>query len=254
MTGTGRSSLTVPVSAGAVSLFVPCFIDQFFPQVGEAVAEIFMQLGMQLHYPEEQTCCGQFALTAGDSDTTRRLAGHFLRVFGGDGVIVCPSASCTLTVRQEYPPLTGSPAARREVEAVTSRVLELSEWLAHRGPLPWKPRFDGVLALHRSCKARELGVLEGAAKLLTQVAGLTVTTVSPYFTCCGFGGVFKAQQPELAQAIGEAYLEAVAATGATGLVSLDASCFLHLRGVAAARGLNIKFYHLAEVLTGKAIP
>jgi len=233
---------------------LPCFIDQFFPQVGEAVVEIFTRLGAKWQYPEEQTCCGQFALTAGDSDTARRLAGHFLRVFRGDSAIVCPSASCTLTVRRDYPGLAGSPAARREVETVTSRVLEWSEWLAAWGPLPWKPRFDGVLALHRSCKARELGVLEGAAHLLAQVAGLTVTTVSPYFTCCGFGGVFKAQHPDLAGAIGEAYLEAVVATGATGLVSLDASCFLHLKGVAASRGLNLKLYHLAEVLAGHAIP
>lgn len=254
MTGSGRSSLTIPEPAGAVSFFVPCFIDQFFPQVGEAVVEIFARLGAKWQYPEEQTCCGQFALTAGDSDTARRLAGHFLRVFRGNGPIICPSASCTLTVRQDYPRLAGSPGVQREIESVTSRVLELSEWLAARGPLPWKPRFDGILALHRSCKARELGLLEGAAQLLDQVTGLTVTTVSPYFTCCGFGGVFKAQHPELAQAIGEAYLEAVVATGATGLVSLDASCFLHLRGVAAARGLDLNFYHLAEILVGQAIP
>jgi len=237
-----------------VKLFIPCFIDQFFPQVGDAVVEILVRLGVEGHYPEEQTCCGQFALTAGDPGTARRLAGHFLRVFGGNGAIICPSASCTLTVRQDYPRLAGNPAARREAVAVTSRVVELSEWLAARGPLPWRPRFEGILVLHRSCKARELGVLSGAEKLLAQVEGLTVTTISPYLTCCGFGGVFKAQHPELARDIGEAYLEAVIATGAQGLVSLDASCFLHLRGVAESKGLDLKFYHLAEILVGKAVP
>jgi L-lactate dehydrogenase complex protein LldE len=234
-----------------VGLFIPCFIDQFFPQVGEAVMEICLRLGVQPHYPEEQTCCGQFALTVGNLNTARRLASHFLQVFSGDGDILCPSASCTLTVRQDYLDLVGSLGARQQVRAVTSRVFELSEWLAARGPLPWRPRFEGVLALHRSCKARELGVLSGARKLLDQVGGLTVTTVSPYYTCCGFGGVFKAQHPDLAQAIGQAYLEAVIATGATGLVSLDASCFLHLRGVAASQGFNLKFHHLAEILLGR---
>jgi L-lactate dehydrogenase complex protein LldE len=234
-----------------VSLFIPCFIDQVFPQVGEAVVEICLRLGVQPHYPEEQTCCGQFALTVGNLDTARRLARHFLRVFAGGGDIVCPSASCVLTLRQDYPQLAGNPGARQQVRAVTSRVFELSEWLAARGPLPWRPRFEGVLALHRSCKARELGVLSGAARLLDLVEGLTVTTVSPYYTCCGFGGVFKAQHPDLAQAIGEAYLEAVMATGATGLISLDASCFLHLRGVAASQGFDLEFHHLAEILLGK---
>ena len=94
-------------------------------------------------------------------------------------------------------------------------------------------------------------MVEHAAALLDQVEGLTVTTVSPYYTCCGFGGVFPAQHPELAQAIGQAYLDAVLATGATGLVSLDTSCFLHLRAVAQSLGLKLDFYHLAEVLVGE---
>jgi len=235
----------------SVSLFIPCFIDQFFPQVGDAVVQILARLGVPFHYPEEQTCCGQFALTVGDMGTTRRLARHFLRVFDGAGDIICPSASCTLTVRRDYPSLAGSLAIVSEIQSVTSRVFELSEWLAARGALPWRPRLEGVLALHRSCKARELGVVESAAALVRQVEGLTVTTVSPYYTCCGFGGTFAAQHPELAGAIGEAYLEAVVATGATGLISLDASCFLHLRGVAESMGLNLDFYHLAEVLVRK---
>ncbi|MFW6127472.1 MAG: (Fe-S)-binding protein [Thermodesulfobacteriota bacterium] len=235
----------------AVSLFIPCFIDQFFPQVGDAVVQILARLGVPIHYPEEQTCCGQFALTVGDTGTARRLARHFIRVFSAEGAIICPSASCTLTVRRDYPALAGSPEAVYQVKSVTSRVFELSEWLAAQGPLPWRARLEGVLALHRSCKARELGVVENAAALLSQVEGLTVTTVSPYYTCCGFGGVFTAQHPELAWAIGQSYLEAVAATGATGLISLDASCFLHLQGVAESMGLNLDFYHLAEVLAGE---
>jgi L-lactate dehydrogenase complex protein LldE len=238
-------------STQPVSLFIPCFIDQFFPEVGDALVQILERLGVQSQYPEEQTCCGQFALTVGDMPTFRRLAHHFLRVFSGEGDIVCPSASCTLTVRREYPLLVPNPTASDQVQRLTSRVFELSAWLAARGPLPWRPRFEGVYALHRSCKARELGGLENAAALLGQVEGLTVTTVSPYFTCCGFGGVFSVQHPELARAIGQAYLEAVAATGATGLISLDASCFLHLRGVAQSMGLNLDFYHLAEVLVGE---
>ena len=235
----------------AVSLFIPCFVDQFFPRVGEAVLQILAQLGVPGQYPEEQTCCGQFALTVGDTDTARRLARHFLRVFVGEGDIICPSASCTLTVRRDYPALAATPTASRQVQSVTSRVFEFSEWLSAMVPLPWRPRFEGVLALHRSCKARELGVLAKAAALLDQVEGLSVTTVSPHYTCCGFGGVFAAQHPDLARAIGQAYLEAVVATGATGLISLDASCFLHLRGVAESMGLNLEFYHLAEILLGE---
>ena len=127
----------------------------------------------------------------------------------------------------------------------------MSEYLARRGPLPWTPRFDGPLVLHRSCKARQLGALPGAARVLSQVAGLQLLEVSPYYSCCGFGGVFSVQHPDLSREIGEAYLEAVAATGAQGLVSLDYSCLMHLKTLAAARGRDLQFFHLAEILISK---
>jgi L-lactate dehydrogenase complex protein LldE len=234
--------------AGEVRLFLPCILDQCLPRVGEAVAALLTRLGVAWHYPEEQTCCGQFAFTLGNQTTARRLARHFLKVFAGEGPIICPSASCTLTVRRDYVSLAATPAVRQEILAVTSRVFELGEWLAARGPLPWTPRFNGTLVLHRSCKARELGVLPAVETLLAQVAGLTLVSVSPYYTCCGFGGVFSAQHPQLSRKIGAAYLEALQVTGAQGLISLEGGCLLFLKGLAADQGLDFAFYHLAEIL------
>lgn len=231
-----------------VTLFIPCILDQYLPRVGEAVVRLLTRLGVIWDYPKGQTCCGQFALTLGNQTAARRLARHFLQVFSGAGVILCPSASCTLTVRRDYLTLASTPAIREKIRNVTSRVFELGEWLAAQGPLPWKPRFRGTLVLHRSCKARELGVLEAAERLLAQVADLTLVTVSPYYTCCGFGGVFSRRQPLLAREIATAYLEAVRATGAEGLVSLEGGCLLHLQRVAKEQGLDLAFYHLAEIL------
>jgi L-lactate dehydrogenase complex protein LldE len=236
-----------------LKLFVPCFLDQGAPQVAAAVAAILERLAVSWEYPEEQTCCGQFAFTLGDLTTARRLMRHFLRVFGG-GEIICPSASCARMVRHHYPQLAQTSRERQEILRFANQVWELSAWLAHRGPLPWTPRFDGTLVLHHSCKARELGVLPAAARVLSQVAGLKVLEVSPYYTCCGFGGPFRVQHPHLSRAMGEAYLEAVAATGAAGLVSLDYSCLMHLSGVAADRGWGHKFFHLAEIINPAASP
>ncbi|HZE21650.1 MAG TPA: (Fe-S)-binding protein, partial [Desulfobaccales bacterium] len=223
------------------------FLDQCAPQVADAVAQLLVRLGLAGEYPQDQTCCGQFAWTAGDPATARRLMRHFLRVFAGAETILCPSASCTYMVRHCYPQLAENREEQRAVAAVASRTLELSQWLNHTGPLPWNPRLKGTLVLHQSCKARQLGVLPGARQVLSQVDGLELLTVSPYYTCCGFGGTFSYQHPELSREIGEAYLAAVAATGADGLVSLDYSCLLHLQSLAAPR--NLKFYHLAEILT-----
>jgi L-lactate dehydrogenase complex protein LldE len=235
--------------AVSLKLFIPCFMDQCGPEIAGAVVNLLNGLGVPWAYPEDQTCCGQFAYTVGDLTTARRLKRHFLRVFGNAEVILCPSASCTYMVRQGYPQLAHDDRERREIEDFTGRVWELSQWLADRGPLPWTPHFKGALVFHHSCKARQLGVLAGAARLLEQVAGLNVLTVSPYYSCCGFGGAFSVVRPGLSQTIGEAYLEAVRATGAAGLVSLDYSCLLHLKDIAAGRGWDLKFLHLSELLT-----
>uniref|UniRef100_A0A7V4LCS2 (Fe-S)-binding protein n=1 Tax=Desulfobacca acetoxidans TaxID=60893 RepID=A0A7V4LCS2_9BACT len=229
-----------------VQLFIPCFMDQFFPLAAEKVVEVLGRLGVACRYPEAQTCCGQFALTAGDEETGRRLAGHFIKVFQGDDPIVCPSASCTLTVRRDYPRLARNAAERRALLGVSARILEFSELVAALGPLAWEPRRDATLVLHRSCKARELGVLPAAEQVLAQVRDLKLVQVSPYYSCCGFGGFFSVMQPHLAAVIGTAYLEAAAAAGAQGLVSLDMSCFLHLEPLARQAGLTC--LHLAEVL------
>ncbi len=231
-----------------ISLFVPCLVDQAAPGIAEAAAGLLTCLGVTWEYPPEQTCCGQFALTVGEAAAARRLMRHFLRVFEGAGTIVCPSASCTLMVRRHYPELAEGAAERRLAQRLAARTLELGEFLGRLGPLPWRPRFAGTLALHQSCKARQLGVLPAAKSLLAQVKGLNLTTVSPYYACCGFGGVFRLQHPEIAATIGGAYLKAVADTGATGLLTLEAGCALHLRPLAARLALPLEFFHLAQIL------
>jgi L-lactate dehydrogenase complex protein LldE len=232
-----------------LKLFIPCFLDQSAPGVAQAVAELLTRLGVAWEYPEDQTCCGQFAWTAGDSATARRLMRHFLRVFANAEFIVCPSASCTYLVRYCYPELAVGPGERAAAKALAARVLELSEFLAQGGPLPWTPRFHGALVLHQSCKAKQLGALACAQEILSRVANLEVMAISSHYTCCGFGGPFSFMHPELSREIGAAYLTAVAATGAAGLVSLDYSCLLHLQGLGVPAARDLKFYHLAEILT-----
>ena len=232
-----------------IKLFIPCFLDQCVPNVASAVAGLLNRLGVAWEYPQDQTCCGQFAWTAGDAATARRLMRHFLRVFAGAETILCPSASCTYLVRQCYPQLAEDPRERRAIEALAARILELGEWLNRLGALPWTPRYKGSLVLHQSCKARQLGVLPQAREVLSRVEGLELLTISPYYTCCGFGGTFSFQHPDLSREIGEAYLAAVRAAGAGGLVSLDYNCLLHLQGLGVSPARHLKFYHLAEILT-----
>lgn len=231
-----------------IKVFVPCFLDQFAPAIGQATGALLDRLAVPWEYPAEQTCCGQFAYTIGDFATARRLMRHFLTVFSGAETVICPSASCAVMVRQHYPRLAQGLREQRLAEGVAARTWELSQWLAAQGPLPWRPTFTGVLVVQHSCKARQLGALASASQALSQVEGLHLREISPYYACCGFGGAFKVQHPEISRVIAEAYLHAAAATGAQGLVSLDYSCLMHLRSVAGATHPTLKFFHLAELL------
>ena len=141
--------------------------------MARAVTGLLDRLNVARGYPEDQTCCGQFAWTVGDPATARRLMRHFLRVFAGAETILCPSASCTYMVRQCYPQLAEGRQEQRAVAALASRVMELGEWLAGWGPLPWTPRFEGSLVLHQSCKARQLGVLIAPGRSCPRLTGLS---------------------------------------------------------------------------------
>lgn len=173
---------------------------------------------------------------------------HFLQVFGAAETVLCPSASCVLTVRHHYNQLVANVREATLLARLQSRLWEWSEWLARQKPLPWPLTFSGTLVLHHSCAARQLGLLDHLPALLGQVTGLTIRQVSPYYSCCGFGGLFSVKCPELSQAIGESYLQAVLDTGAEGLLSQDLSCLMHLAGIIRARHWPLKIYHLAEIL------
>ncbi len=231
-----------------VSLFIPCLVDQMAPEVAMATVALLSRLGVPVAYPPAQTCCGQFAYTVGEVATARKLMRHFFRAFSGAGPIVCPSASCALMVRRHYPELAEGAEELRMAHSFAARTLELSEFLWQVGPLPWQPRLVATLTLHHSCKARQLGLLAMVPRLLNQVAGLNLLSPPPYYSCCGFGGVFRWQHRDLSAVIGTAYLHALAASGTAGLISLDLGCILHLRSLAAGLGLPLKFLHLAEVL------
>lgn len=231
-----------------VSFFVPCFLDQAAPDTAAAAARLLNRLGVPWEYPPEQTCCGQFAFTVGEVGAARRLMRRFLQVFQHADAIVCPSASCTLMVRRHYPELAETPGERRLAHKLAGRIRELSEFVSETGLLPGTLQLDTTLVLHHSCKARQLGALGTAAVLLRRIQKLRLLSPPAYHACCGFGGVFRWQHPDLAAAIARAYLQAVAATGAAGLVTLDFSCALHLRPVAAGLNLPLSFLHLAEVL------
>ena len=248
-----------------VGLFIPCYVDQLAPVVGEATVAVLERAGCTVDYDPAQTCCGQPFWNLGLAGEATRLARAHLERFARHDAVVCPSASCVATVRRHYPSLgVGVDAAGRRVR---ERCFELTEFLVRElGRVELGARFPHAVALLASCHGlREVGLghpseTAGSAKergepdqpgpterLLRAVAGLELHTPSRD-ECCGFGGAFSVEFPELSGRMGQGRLADLAATGAEYVTATDSSCLLHLDGIRRRLGAGPKAIHVAEIL------
>lgn len=231
-----------------VALFLPCYIDQLYPQMGRAVVALLERLGIPLEYPEDQTCCGQPAFNSGYWDEARLVVGHFVRVFGQYRWIVVPSGSCATMARVFFGQLDPAPA----VLATGRRVYELSEFLVNvLGVTDTGARFPYRITYHDSCHARrELHLLDPPRRLIQSVRDVTLCELPEAEECCGFGGTFSVKMPGTSLAIGRDKARHIVESGAEVVVSGDASCLMHIGGVLrrdpATR--HIRTMHLAELL------
>jgi L-lactate dehydrogenase complex protein LldE len=235
-----------------VAVFIPCYIDQIAPAVGVATVRLLRRLGLEVVYPEEQTCCGQPAFNTGYWREAAEVAARQTRIFAESGVeaVVCPSGSCAAMQKVFYPTLLKDSAASAEAEELAGRTYELSQFLVNKlGVVDVGARFAGRAVLHRSCHSlRELGGRTEARRLLERVDGLELVDMEADEECCGFGGTFAVKLPAVSAAMGEIKLDAIAKSGAEWVVSGDSSCLMHLGGMLEKRGARAKVVHLAEVL------
>lgn len=245
-----------------VRLFATCLVDAFRPEVGRAAVSVIEQRGVAVQFPSEQTCCGQFVFNAGYRSQAARLARHFVRVFERDDTpIVALSGSCAAMVRHEYPQLladetSGEDAASwvAAARSVGEHVWELSQWVsAHEGPGdPAVP--SQCVALHQGCHMRRvLGETAEPAALL-QRHGIETRELADADQCCGFGGTYSLTEPAVSTALADAKIAALQEAcrqGASGLVSADLGCLLHLEGRMRRLGQSLPVYHVAEVLNAR---
>ena len=231
-----------------VALFIPCYIDQFYPQIGEATARLLTRLGVPVVFPEGQTCCGQPAFNSGYWDEARRVVRQFCNAFREHRWIVSPSGSCAAMCRVFFGHVDPAPS----VVDVGRRVFELSEFLVESmGVVDVGAHFPHKVTMHVGCHTRrELGVVDPPKKLLENVRGMTYCELPDMEDCCGFGGTFSVKMPGTSLAMGRTKARNVLASGADVLVSPDISCLMHVDGIMQRDPAmkRIRSMHLAEVL------
>ncbi len=240
--------------SGRVSLFVTCIVDQLFPKVGLAMADVLERVGYQVDFPEAQSCCGQPAFNSGYHAPAREMARHCLRTFEGAEYIVVPSGSCTTMIAHHYEELfPGDDKSLAAAHRMARRVWEFSRFLLEvAGVEDVGARFEGAVTYHDSCHAlRELKIKAGPRRLLSKVKGLELREMDAAEECCGFGGTFSIKFPEVSGGMARTKIDSILRTKADTIVSIDSSCLMQLQGVIQRSGAALKTLHLAEVLASR---
>jgi L-lactate dehydrogenase complex protein LldE len=235
-----------------VQLFIPCFVDQLFPQTAFNMVKVLENAGCQVEYNENQTCCGQPAFNAGFNKEAREVCSKFIKDFSGSSpdYIVAPSASCTGFVRNYYSQLFDNSSVHNEVKDLSKRLFEFSEFLVNvLNITDVGAELNGKATYHDSCAAlRECHIKSEPRQLLANVKGLQLVELNDVETCCGFGGTFAVKFEPISVAMADQKVNNALQTGAEYLISTDLSCLMHLDGYIRHRNLNLKTMHIADVL------
>jgi L-lactate dehydrogenase complex protein LldE len=233
-----------------ISLFIPCYVDQFYPQVGLSVVRVLERLGHTIDFDPGLVCCGQPAFNAGFWPEAREIASKIVERLSDKDVVVVPSGSCATMIRVFYRELFAGREQEKTVNQLALRTFEFSEFLVDKlGVTDLGSRFQASATFHDGCHGlRELGVRTQPRTLLQQVKDLTLIEMEDAMTCCGFGGLFAVKFPMISTAMGETKCGLAAKTGADYLISNDSSCLMHLEGLLKRSGSKMKALHLAEVL------
>lgn len=240
-----------------IALFITCFNDVLFPEVGRAVVRLLRRLGHDIEFPPAQTCCGQLHFNTGYREECVPLVQRFVTAFEGYDVVVTPSASCASMVRH-YHPTVAALAADRGLDAslparvadVVPRVYELTELLVDiLGVTDVGARFPHTVAFHPTCHStRLLGIGDRPQRLLATVEGLTLVDLPRSDVCCGFGGTFAVKNADTSVAMGLDKVRDVLESGAEVLTAADTSCLMHIGGLLSRRRAGLRVMHLAEIL------
>lgn len=236
-----------------VSLFVTCIIDMIYPQTGMSVVEILEHLGIEVDFPEAQTCCGQPGYNSGYRQEAKEVAKQFLRAFRDSEVIVTPSGSCAAMVRHEYPILfEDDPEWRAQAERIVSITWELTEFLVEGlgiTDLDLKLPQPQTFAFHDACHGlRLLGLSTEARTLLQNAENATVTDLHECDMCCGFGGLFSVKMADVSGAMLRRKMGNIEASAAENIVTGDASCMTHMNGGLSKVNSQKHVRHIADVL------
>lgn len=233
-----------------ISLFIPCFVDLMFPQVGISMVRIFEKLGHEVDVPKAPACCGQPAFNTGYWDESREIAVNIMESFREAEAVVVPSGSCGAMMKVFYTQLFAGTKHEAVARSLSPKCHEFSSFLVNElGVTDLGAQFPHRVTFHDGCHGlRELKNKRPPRELLAKVRGLELVEMHEAETCCGFGGTFSAKFPAISTAMGEVKCASALKTKTDYIVSCDSSCLMQIQGLADKQKQRVKTIHLAELL------
>lgn len=233
-----------------VDLFIPCFVDQLYPDTALNMIKVLERVGCAVNYNHEQTCCGQPAFNAGQWDACKEVGEKFIREFQNDRYIVSPSSSCPGFVKNYYGEMFHNSVLHNQFRQVQKNMFEFTDFLVNVLKITdLGAVMEGTAVYHDSCAGlREYGIHREPRMLLAKVRGLDLKEMEHADSCCGFGGMFAVKHENIAVSMAEQKVLAAEAAGAEYLISTDLSCLLHMDGFIKKQNKNLKVMHIIDVL------
>ena len=239
-----------------VALFIPCYIDQFYPQVGIATLQLLEKLGCDVSFPLEQTCCGQPMANSGFASSSKGSDTNFVKNFDGFDYIVAPSGSCVLHVKEHLQ----DEAHPEKAAHIRKNVYELTEFLTDILKVEkLQARFPFKVGLHNSCHGQRglhlssmtetmTATFSKPEQLLNMVADIQVSKPIRSDECCGFGGTFCVFEEAVSVKMGKDRIAEHKDNDVEYITGGDTSCLMHLEGILKRQGSTVKTIHIAEIL------
>ncbi len=233
-----------------VQIFVPCFVDQLYPQTAFNMVKVLEKAGCTVSYNADQTCCGQPAFNAGFWDESRSVCTKFIKDFRGSDYIVAPSASCAGFVKNYYMKMFENSSLHNDVKDLQKRIFEFTDFMVNiLGVTNVGASLHSKATYHDSCAGlRECKIKKEPRALLANVEGLQLVEMEDVETCCGFGGTFAVKFDPISIGMADQKVSNAMRTGAECIISTDVSCLMHLDGYIKNKGFNIQTMHIADVL------
>ena len=232
-----------------IKFMMTCLCDAFYADVAKASYEVLEHLGCEIEVPSGQTCCGQPALNAGEWDSARKVIRHTIKAFEGKEPVVIPSGSCAAMTRHGAILGFEGESDLGDAQAMASRSWELCEFIVKGlGIEDWPGRFEGTVALHRSCHTRNTDIYECAKTLLSSIEGLELVEVGELDQCCGFGGTFSVSFPNVSKKMGQLKMEHLTERDPDYVASLDMACMMHFGGMMDRQEMRTPRLHVSQIL------